>query len=414
MNVFIVSIGDELLLGQTINTNASWIGTEIARIGGEVVEGLTIKDTKEAILNSLDFSLSRADVVLITGGLGPTKDDITKYTLCEYFNTELEIHQPTLDHIRDFFTKRGREMLEVNTQQAALPKACNILFNANGTAPGMWFEKDGKIVVSLPGVPYEMKGIMIDEVFPRLVDRFKPEALYYRTIHTQGIGESFLAEKISDIEDALRQDEIGLAYLPSPGLVRLRLSGKRNETNRKLIANYLDQIEDRIKKHVFGFDGAFLPGVVSELLIEKGYTISTVESCTAGAIAKNLTSISGSSQYFTGSFLTYSNALKKEFADVSENILALHGAVSREVVEAMARGGLKKIKTDFCISTSGVAGPNGGTDEKPVGTVWIAIASKKRVFSKRFQFGTNRSRNIEMTVNAALNLLRCEILNLNT
>jgi nicotinamide-nucleotide amidase len=414
MNVFVVSIGDELLLGQTINTNASWIGTEIAKLGGEVVEGVTIKDTKEAILNSVDYALAQADVVLITGGLGPTKDDITKYTLCEYFNTELGMHQPTLDHITDFFVKRGREMLETNIQQAALPKSCEILFNENGTAPGMWFEKDDKVLVSLPGVPYEMKAIMADEVFPRLMDRFELEAIYYRTIHTQGMGESFLAEKISDIEDAIRRDGLGLAYLPSPGLVRLRLTGKKNEQDRSLIAKYMKHIEDRIQKHVFGFDGAVLSEVVGKLLIEKGGTVSTVESCTGGALAKSLTSISGSSTYYMGSLLTYSNEMKQRLADVPEQDLIENGAVSQVVVEAMAKGGMNKIDTDFCISTSGVAGPNGGTDEKPVGTVWIAIASKNRMFSKRFQFGSDRARNIEMTVNAALNLLRCEILGLNT
>lgn len=414
MNVFVVSIGDELLLGQTINTNASWIGTEIARLGGEVIEGITIKDTKDAILNALDYSLAKADVVLITGGLGPTKDDITKYTLCEYFDTELEIHQPTLDHITDFFEKRGREMLETNTQQAALPKSCDILFNANGTAPGMWFEKEGKVVVSLPGVPYEMKAIMTDEVFPKLMDRFELEAIYYRTIHTQGMGESFLADKITDIEDALRKDGLGLAYLPSPGLVRLRLTGKRNERDRTLIATYMKQIEDRIQKHVFGFDGAVLSEVIGQLLSENHQTVSTVESCTGGALAKSLTAISGSSAYYMGSLLTYSNEMKQKLADVSEQDLIDHGAVSQAVVEAMAKGGLNKVGTDFCISTSGIAGPNGGTDEKPVGTVWIGIASKKGVFSKRFQFGTDRARNIEMTVNTALNLLRCEILGLNT
>ncbi len=414
MNVFVVSIGDELLLGQTINTNASWIGTEIAHLGGDVVEGITIKDTKEAILNALDYALPQADVILITGGLGPTKDDITKYTLCEYFGTELEIHQPTLDHITDFFKKRGREMLETNVQQAALPRTCKILFNANGTAPGMWFEKEGKIVVSLPGVPYEMKAIMTSEVFPKLKDRFELDGVYYRTIHTQGMGESFLADKITDIEDALRADGIGLAYLPSPGLVRLRLTGKKNERDRSLIEGYLNQIVDRIQKHVFGFDGAVLSDVIGSLLKAKGLTVSTVESCTGGALAKNLTSIPGSSAYYMGSLLTYSNDLKQKLAGVPEEDLIDYGAVSQTVVEAMAMGGLRKMNTNFCISTSGIAGPEGGTEDKTVGTVWIGIASDNGVFSKRFQFGTDRARNIEMTVNTALNLLRCEILGLNT
>lgn len=413
MNVFVISIGDELLLGQTVNTNSSWIGTEIAKIGGEVIEGSTIRDSKQVILDALDYSLRSADVVIITGGLGPTKDDITKYTLCEYFNTELEIHQPTLDHITDFFTKRGREMLETNIQQAALPKASEILFNANGTAPGMWFEKDEKIVVSLPGVPYEMKAIMTDEVLPRLQRRFELEAHYYRTVHTQGIGESFLAEKISDIEDSLRAEGLGLAYLPSPGLVRLRLTGKRNEQDKALIEKYIDELSKRLEKYVFGFDGALLPQVVGQFLLNKQLTVSTVESCTGGSLAGSITSVPGSSAYYMGSFLTYSNRLKNKLAGVSEKDLLDFGAVSQQVVEAMALGGLKNLETDFCVATSGVAGPDGGSDEKPVGTVWIAVASKNRVFSKRFQFGTDRSRNIEISVNTALNLLRCEILGLN-
>lgn len=413
MNVFVISIGDELLLGQTVNTNASWIGTEIAKIGGEVIEGLTVRDTKGAIIEALDLGLNKADVVLITGGLGPTKDDITKYTLCEYFNTELVMHQPTLDHITEFFEKRGREMLETNIQQAALPKACDILFNANGTAPGMWFEKEGKVVVSLPGVPYEMKAIMSESVFPKLLDKFDLEALYYRTIHTQGMGESFLAEKISDIEDDLRNEGLGLAYLPSPGLVRLRLTGKRNEKDRLAIEKHIRRITERIEKHVFGFDGALLPQVLGELLKDKKLTVSTVESCTGGGVAKRLTAIPGSSNYFMGSFLTYSNELKQKLAGVQESDLKKHGAVSKEVVEAMALGGLRELETDYCIATSGIAGPDGGTSEKPVGTVWIAIAGRNRVFSKRFQFGTDRSRNIEISVNTALNLLRCEILGLN-
>lgn len=413
MNVFVISIGDELLLGQTVNTNASWIGTEIAKIGGEVIEGLTVRDTKGAILEALDLGLNKADVVLITGGLGPTKDDITKYTLCEYFNTELVMHQPTLDHITEFFEKRGREMLETNIQQAALPKACDILFNANGTAPGMWFEKEGKVVVSLPGVPYEMKAIMSESVFPKLLDKFELEALYYRTIHTQGMGESFLAEKISDIEDDIRNEGLGLAYLPSPGLVRLRLTGKRNEKDRLAIEKHIRRITERIEKHVFGFDGTQLSQVLGELLADKKITVSTVESCTGGGVAKSLTAIPGSSNYFMGSFLTYSNELKQKLAGVQESDLKKYGAVSKEVVEAMALGGLRELETDYCIATSGIAGPEGGTSEKPVGTVWIAIAGRNRVFSKHFQFGTDRSRNIEISVNTALNLLRCEILGLN-
>lgn len=413
MRVIVISIGDELLLGQTVNTNAAWLGAEIAKLGGEVTEGITIQDSKEEIINSLDRSIPKADVVLITGGLGPTKDDITKYTLAEYFGTELEIDQSILEHITEFFVKRGREMLETNIQQAALPKSCEILFNSNGTAPGMWFEKKGKVVISLPGVPYEMKGIMKDHGFSKLLDKFELEALYFKTIHTQGIGESFLAERIRDIEDAIHKDGLGLAYLPSPGLVRLRITGKRNERDRSLITMYQEMISERLKKYVFGYDGAELPKVIGDLLKENKTTISTVESCTGGGVAKRVTSIPGSSDYFMGSFVTYANEAKIRFAGVEESALKKYGAVSQEVVERMAIGGMTEFGTDFCVATSGIAGPDGGTSEKPVGTVWIAVASKNRVFSKKFQFGTDRLRNVEISVNTALNLVRCEILGLN-
>lgn len=410
MRAEILSIGDELLIGQTINTNASWLGQECSKLGIRIVHVTTISDEKQLIKDAVDEAFKRADLVLVTGGLGPTKDDITKYTLCEYFDSELEIHIPTLQRIEAFFSKRNRPMLEVNIRQAELPKKCTILENVNGTAAGMWFEKDGKILISMPGVPYEMKGIMMDQAFPRLQEKFALKALYHRTLMTQGIGESFLADQLQDWENEVREKGLGLAYLPSPGMVKLRLTSYEGESRAEEIDAYFRQLEERFPNYVFGKEDETIQLVLGRLLREKKMTIGTVESCTGGSLAQTLVSVAGASDYFQGSFLTYTNELKNRLVDVSKHDLDTVGAVSREVVEQMAKNGRKKLGVDICISTSGVAGPDGGTDELPVGTIWIGIATKDKVSAKKFQFGDHRERNIQMTVLTALNLVRCEIL----
>jgi nicotinamide-nucleotide amidase len=410
MRVEIISIGDELLIGQTINTNASWIGQECSLLGIRIVQVTTISDEKELIKDAVDMAFTRSDLVLVTGGLGPTKDDITKHTLCEYFNTELEIHIPTLERIEAFFISRNRPMLDVNIRQAELPKSCTILDNRNGTAAGMWFDYEGKILISLPGVPYEMKGIMIEEVFPRLKAKFKLKALYHKTILTQGIGESFLAEQISDWENDVREQGLGLAYLPSPGMVKLRLTSYEGESRSEEIDRYFDQLIKRFPHYIFGTGDETLQGVVGQVLRDKHLTIGTVESCTGGALAHQIVSVSGASNYFQGSLITYSNELKGKLANVDEKIIDGFGAVSSEVVEQMARNGRDLLGVDVCLATSGVAGPEGGTNEKPVGLVWIGISTSDRTISKCFRFGDNRERNIQMTVLTALNLVRCEIL----
>lgn len=410
MNAEIISIGDELLIGQTVNTNASWMGQECTKLGIRVVQVTTISDDKQLILEAVDIAFERADLILVTGGLGPTKDDITKHTLCEYFNTELEIHIPTLQRVEAFFTKRNRPMLEVNIRQAELPKACTILENKNGTAAGMWFEKNGRILISMPGVPYEMKGIMLDEVFPRLQAKYSLKAVYHKTLLTQGIGESFLADQIQEWEEGVRTKGLGLAYLPAPGMVKLRLTSYEGEKRANEIGLLFQEIAKRFPQYVYGEGEETLSFVLGEVLRSKGMKIGTVESCTGGAVAKELVSISGSSDYFNGSIVSYSNDLKKDLVDVPEDSLDQFGAVSQEVVEQMAQKGREKLKVDICIATSGVAGPNGGTEEKPVGTVWIGIATREKVFSKKYQFGDHRERNIDMTVLTALNLARCEIL----
>ena len=410
MRAEIISIGDELLIGQTVNTNAAWMGQECSKMGIRIVQVTTISDDKEQILEAFNLAFKRADLILVTGGLGPTKDDITKYTLCEYFNTELEIHIPTLQRIESYFSQRNRPMLEMNIRQAEMPKICTILENKNGTANGMWFQKEDRILISMPGVPYEMKGIMIDEVFPRLRDRFDIKGLFHRTILTQGIGESFLADQIQEWENDVRSRGLGLAYLPAPGMVKLRLTSYDGEQRSAEIDSLFNVIKEKYPQFVFGKEEESLPIVVGEILIAKGMSIGSVESCTGGGLAESIVSIPGASAYFKGSFVTYSDELKNQLVGVSYENLSTFGAVSSEVVEQMAQNGRELLGVDVCVSTSGIAGPEGGSLEKPVGTVWIAVAVKGSVVSKKFQFGEHRERNIQMTILTALNLVRCELL----
>jgi nicotinamide-nucleotide amidase len=409
MNVIVISIGDELLIGQTVNTNASWIGQEISKIGGNILEGLTISDKAQEILTTVEYSINKADVIIITGGLGPTKDDITKHTLASYFDTELEIHQPTLDKITAYFSMRKRPMIESNIQQAALPKNCTILTNNYGTAAGMWFEKNGKIVISLPGVPYEMKGIMSEEVFPRMKERFQLNSMYHKTILTQGIGESFLAEQLTDWESRVRAEGFGLAYLPSPGIVKLRISSPNGEQDKAIIEDYLSELKNTLPEAVFGYENETLPEIIGKILRENNLKIGTVESCTSGLLANQIVSVSGASDYFEGSLLTYSYKLKEEILGISKTTLRENGAVSEIVALQMAEKGLEKLEVDICLSTTGIAGPLGGTDDKPVGLVWIGLATKNGVKARKFQFGDNRERNLQMTVLSALNWLRFEL-----
>lgn len=415
MKVEVISIGDELLIGQTVNTNASWMGTAMREIGADMEYGTVIRDEENVMRTAFDQALSRADVVLVTGGLGPTKDDITKRVLCEYFNATMIENSDVLAHVKGYFESRGREMLDVNILQAHVPDKATVLHNEVGTAPGMWFEQEGKVLVSMPGVPYEMKNLMTTHVIPMLQDRFQLDKLYYRTIQIQGIGESYIAERIKDIEDEVRASGYSLAYLPSPGLVRLRISSRDSESHRSNIEEYMQRIHELLPKYAFGFEDDTLETVVGGLLREKGETVTTVESCTGGAVAAKITSISGASDYFNGSFVTYSNEMKTKLVGVDPAILENQniGAVSKETVEQMALGGKEKMQATYAVALSGIAGPSGGSDAKPVGTVWIAIAGPNGVFSKKCLFENNRERNIRRATLTALNLLRCEILGLN-
>ena len=413
MKCEIISIGDELLIGQTINTNASWLGEKLNQLGFDVVHGAVISDDKRAITEALGLSSKRSDIVIITGGLGPTKDDITKQTLAEYFETDLVRYNEIEQKINAYFKLRNLPILQTNKDQALLPRSCKILNNTRGTASGMWFEKNDVVFVSLPGVPYEMKGIMNDHVFPMIMKKKgEGSVIINKTVRTHGMGESFLAEVIKEWEENLINDGVKLAYLPSPGIVKLRLSviGKDKVLLSALIDKYIEDLKSLIPKQIYGYKGDKMEDVVGELLVKNGLTVSTAESCTGGAISKMLTSKSGSSNYYNGSIVSYTNKAKIELLGVHENDLDSFGAVSKQVVEQMALGVKEKLDTDFGLATSGIAGPNGGTKEKPVGTVWIAVASDGGVISKKLNLGYNRERNIHVSSLSVLNLLRLELL----
>lgn len=406
MQAEIITIGDEILIGQTVDTNSAWMGRLLSSNGIRIHRSTSIADTKEEILAAIDEALKRSDLVLVTGGLGPTKDDITKHTLCTYFNTTLELNQEVLERIELFFTKRNKPMLDVNVQQAAMPKACTVLANDVGTASGMWFERNGSILVSMPGVPYEMKFLMQERVLPRVKKRFTLSEMYHQTLMTSGIGESFLAEKIKTWEDEVRAEGFSLAYLPSLGGVKLRLTSMQGDADKDKIDAYFKRLEKALPYYVYGRNEIKLQERIGELLKDKKQTLSAVESCTGGALSARIVSVPGSSAYYLGSFVSYTNRLKKELVGVTPETLAEFGAVSEETVIEMAQGGRKALKTDYCISISGVAGPDGGTALKPVGTVWLAIAHEKGVETKKLNLGNSRVNNIELTINYSLHFFK--------
>lgn len=411
MKAEIITIGDEILIGQTVDTNSAYMGKELNAIGVTVSRITSISDTREDIIQSITEAQARVDLVILTGGLGPTKDDITKFTLCEYFNTELIVYPEVEKYVRDIFEKRNRPILETNLKQAELPKDCDVIPNKIGTASGMWFERAGKVVVSMPGVPYEMKYLMQNGVLNKIRETFETPAVLHKTIMTTGAGESFLADKIVDWENSLTQEDIHIAYLPSSGVVKIRLSivsENREEAQEKIDRKVMELLQ-LIPNYVYGFDDLPLEKAVGQILLENNLTISTAESCTGGFVAHMITSIAGSSAYFVGSVLSYANEIKKQELGVRNSDLENFGAVSAQVVEQMALEVRKKMKTDYSIATSGVAGPDGGSEEKPVGFVWIAVASKDGVVSKSFNFENDRGRNIQRASIAALNMLRLEI-----
>jgi len=410
MKAELISIGDEILIGQIIDTNSVWIAQRLIEVGIDILQMKAISDKKEDIINSLEQS--KADLIIITGGLGPTNDDLTKKTLTEYFKTDLVFNPKVYEHVKTLLVGRGVIVNDLNKEQALLPKDATILENKSGTASGMWFEKDYQHIISLPGVPFEMKGIMEQEVLPRLSERFEMPSIFYKTVMTQGLPESMLAMKIKKWEDAL-PNLIRLAYLPRPGIVRLRLTakGKDKEYLKTQIEEQIEKLGRLLPNQIFGYDDVKLESVVGEMLKKEKATVSTAESCTGGNISSLITSVSGSSLYYKGSIISYSNSVKAKQLGISESLLETKGAVSQEVVEEMAASVRKKIDTTYSIAVSGIAGPSGGSDEKPVGTTWIAVASKERVVSKSFLFGEHRGRNIERASLSALNMLRLFILN---
>ena len=410
MTAEIISIGDELLIGQVINTNASWISTELNKIGVPVSQITAVGDNSNDIKRALKNAIERNDIIILTGGLGPTKDDRTKSILADYFNSEMIFHEPTFFNIQKLFKARNYEVKAVNRQQAEIPEKCIPMPNINGTAPGMWFEEDNKVIVSMPGVPFEMHQLITNEVIPRLQNKFKLPFIYHKTIMTHGLGESKLADRIEEIENNLPV-HIKLAYLPQPGIVRLRLSAigwDKNELENE-VNNYCRNFFNVIPELIFGFDDITLEEVIGKLLTKGKLTVSTAESCTGGYLAHLITSISGSSSYFKGSIISYSNEIKINELEVSSNDLEKYGAVSQQVVEQMAEDARKKLGTDYSLATTGIAGPDGGTDEKPVGTIWIALAGPKGTKAKLFHFGEHRQRNIRRSALAALNMLRLEL-----
>jgi nicotinamide-nucleotide amidase len=405
-----ITIGDEILYGQIVDTNSQFMSVEFDKIGIKVIRRTSIGDTKTAIVEALQAAEKVADIIMITGGLGPTKDDITKKTLAEYFGCELVMNDNVLAHITNLFTARGRAMNESTKTQALVPTLATVIHNAEGTAPGMWFEKNGKIFVSMPGVPHETEKMIKDIILPKIKQQFKLPEIIHRFIKVVNIAESSLSELIEAWELAL-PTHIKLAYLPSKGQIKLRLTAlgesaiKLNQEIDDLIA----KVNPLIKQYIFGYDGDEIEHTVAKLLIESKQTIATAESCTGGLLAHSLTQYAGSSQYFLGTVVSYSNASKTDLLGVDANIIAQKGAVSEEVVKQMAISVREKFKADIGVATTGVAGPDGGSPEKPVGTIWIAYADKNGVQTKLLTLTKNRLMNINMTKNFVWNYVRIKL-----
>lgn len=413
MKAEIICIGDELLIGQVVNTNAAKMGVLLNLAGIRVVHSAVVQDEWNSIVQAFDQARERAEVILITGGLGPTKDDITKKVLCSYFNSELIVNKDVLADVHELFERRGRIVSEINKKQAEVPACCRVIRNKNGTAPGMWIEHEGKIFVSMPGVPFEMLPMMEDDVLPLLKKQFELPSIFHYTILTHGIGESVLSELIESWELQLLSKNIRLAYLPSNGSVRLRLSAYgENETElQRLVMHEAKAVLPLIEKYVFGVEeyGKEQPRIETVLaneLVSRKKKLALAESCTGGYIAHLITSIPGSSAFFNGAVVPYHNEFKHALLEVDNSIFNTVGAVSEECVRQMAKGVLKKFSSDYSIAVSGIAGPAGATPEKPVGLVWIAWANKTEVKTEQFIFGKDRVRNIQLTANMALNRLR--------
>jgi nicotinamide-nucleotide amidase len=406
VNASIITIGDELLIGQTVDTNSAFIAQELNKIGIWVKKRIAIGDISNEILDALSEQSRSAQLIIITGGLGPTADDITKPTLCNYFGAQLTVNEDVLQNVKNIFQKLNRPLIERNLKQAEVPDNCTVLPNTRGTAPGMWFEKDGVIYVSLPGVPHEMKGLMELSVIPKLQEQLLLPGVVHRTLLTSGVGESVLADTIADFENNLPA-HIKLAYLPAYGLVRLRLTGRGApvEEIEKQVAALFEELKPLVSEWMVADEDIPLEEAVSRLLRSKKKTMATAESCTGGYIARLITAKAGASSVYNGSVVSYSNQAKEELLGVQRSTLEQYGAVSEQTVLEMVSGALNKLHTDYAIATSGIMGPDGGSPEKPVGTVWVAVGNARRTKAVKLSFRFDRSRNIELTAHNALTLL---------
>ena len=412
MKAIIINIGDELLIGQTINTNAAWMGQYLNSFGMEVESSHCISDKGTVIFHEIDNALKKAEVVVVTGGLGPTKDDITKHTLCELFQTELVLHEPSYIRVKAFFESRGLPFLKVNEQQALVPEACTVLENMVGTANGMWFERNGHVCVSLPGVPFEMQYLMEHEVVPRIQQKFELPKIVHRTVLTQGVGESFIADLLTDWENSLAVEDIRLAYLPSPGMVKLRMSiygGAEESVLQERIQRKEIELHKIIGDYIFGYGKETLQSVLVDKLKQAGKTVSFAESCTGGMMAQKVTDVSGASEVFQSGWVVYHESSKTKELGVDGNLISNYGVVSEEVAAALAEGARFKSGSDFALSSTGWAGLDGGDEKHGVGTIFVALSSEKGTIVKKLKFGKNRTRNREMATDAAFMLLIKEI-----
>lgn len=406
MKSTIITIGDEILIGQILDTNSRYISQQLNAAGIVVAERTSIGDSAEQITDTLRRAMQQSEVIIITGGLGPTKDDITKHTLASFFNSKMHYDEQVAEHVEQLLARRGVEFNELNRSQAMVPDCCTVLHNAHGTAPGMWFDEQGCVIVSLPGVPFEMQHLMEDVVMPRLKSRFALRSIVHRTMITSGIAESILAARIATWEEALPA-ELKLAYLPSPNIVRLRLSAYEveGESTRRTIDREFEKLYTIIPDNIVGFEQASVEELVHNILIERGLTLAVAESCTGGVIASRFTAQAGASAYMLGGVVSYSNESKCSILGVEAEAIARHGAVSEVVARQMAEGARRAMGADYAISTTGIAGPTGGSEEKPVGTVWIGVATPKGTFAIKRNCGTDRGQIVARATAYAISLL---------
>ena len=410
MKADIITIGDEILIGQIIDTNSAWIAARLGEIGVSIRRKYSIGDRREEIISAVEESLTKAEVTVITGGLGPTKDDITKRVLAEIFHSQLICDKETYERVERMMAARGIAFNDLNKGQAMVPECCTVLPNHKGTAPGMWFEHEGRVVVSLPGVPFEMEGLMVESVLPRIKKHFALASVVHRTAITYGLAESMMAELIAPWEDAL-PPHLHLAYLPSPSQLRLRLSAYDVEqaVAEKEIQEQFAKLLPILGDYFVGWGDTTVQSAVAEMLVQRGETLASAESCTGGVIASKFTAMSGASEYFWGGVVSYDNSVKENVLGVSRHNLETYGAVSEQVARQMAEGVRRLCGTTYGVSTTGIAGPTGGTPDKPVGTVWMAVATPTHTIAKCVQHGKVRAVNIERAASAAINMLRLEM-----